>query len=1581
MTAKNDIQDTYVKMEQREHIYKLPDTYIGSVEKAEFEMFIYEEGKMVKKTVNIVPGFYKIFDEILVNAYDQHARLKDEKKKVKLVKEIHVDINADHISVMNDGEGIDVEIHPEHQIYVPELIFGNLLTSANYEKKNKTTGGKNGIGSKCISGETLVPLFNGIMKKAKDITINDKLIGDDGNIRNILNITKGNGILYEVKQKSGETYIVNDNHTLTIHVPDHKVIFWNNHENGWSVVWWDKINKKINKKTISIGKEKIKCPECNEQLSSNLGRHYRRKHINKELLKKERKQPIKTPKITPEINEARKRLEDFCSSIDDNNIFDINIQDYLNFTETTKKRLAGIRGECINWKKREILLDPYVLGLWLGDGGKDGYRYYCDERTDPEIINYLTEWCNNNDMSLKSEGKFRYYFSSKDGRFDKNGHIFRNYLKKYNLINEKHIPFEYLVNDRDTRLRLLAGLIDTDGTVSRDGTRIGLTQGLNHERLAKDILFLSRSLGLHTTFNKMKTTWKSSDGERKEGEALSLNITGNIDEIPTLLPRKKCKTSFTHSPKTAGYLDIKQVENGDYIGFSIDGNQRFLINDMTITHNCTNIFSKKFIVETVDGSRKRHYTQVFENNMIIKNEPVIEEDYKEKPFTRITFYPDFERFGMEGMDADILGLLRKRVYDMCACTDKSVSVFLNGEKLDFKNFENYVNLFIGDKSEVKRVYHNDNERWEYCVCLSPDDKFEQVSFVNGIYTFKGGKHVDDLATKISTKLAKFVETKGKKKISLKPSLIRDNMWLFVRSIIEDPSFDSQTKEYLTTVPAKFGSKFQLDDKFIEKVGKIGIVEKAIALTNYKESFNALKNDGKKTSTLRGIPKLDDANWAGTPKSNECTLILTEGDSAKAFAISGLSVIGRDKYGVFPLKGKLLNVRDVEDKKIGDNEEITNLKKIMGLKQSTIYENTNDLRYGSVLILTDADVDGSHIKGLLLNFFHSMWPSLLKINGFVKSMRTPIVKAKKGSDIKVFYTLTDYEEWKETDTKGYEIKYYKGLGTSTSKEAKEYFTELDKNEIRYLWSEDNIVDETVTLAFAKEKADLRKDWLGNYDRKNILKDDENDVNIEDFINKDLIHFSKYDCERSVPSMVDGLKPSQRKVIYGTFLKNSQKELKVAQLAAYVAEHSAYHHGEQSLIGTIIGLAQNFVGSNNINLLEPIGMFGTRMLGGKDHSSARYIFTKMSDFMKIIFNKDDNVLLNYLDDDGDTIEPEYYVPIIPLVLVNGTEGIGTGFSSSIPSFNPLDIIANLRRKMKGEIMVEMKPWFRGFKGKVEKVDGKYQNKGIFHLKDNGTIEISELPVGRWTDKYKEFLETLMGKKGSVLTSYENHYTESTVKFVLHFDKKEMNKLLTTGKFERFMKLIDTGRTGMTNMHLFNKEGQIKKYNTPVDLMEEFYEIRREMYVKRKDYLENKLQRDLDVISARVRFIKAILDDEIILKGKDEEQLEQELETLEYPKFTKGLLEYNPKEENPNPSYDYLVSMPIRSMTKKRIEDLEKQLDDKNMLYETLKKKSINDLWEEDLTNLETLYEKELERFEKELNSGEKVSGKKKSLRKKK
>lgn len=187
----------------------------------------------------------------------------------------------------------------------------------------------------------------------------------------------------------------------------------------------------------------------------------------------------------------------------------------------------------------------------------------------------------------------------------------------------------------------------------------------------------------------------------------------------------------------------------------------------------------------------------------------------------------------------------------------------------------------------------------------------------------------------------------------------------------------------------------------------------------------------------------------------------------------------------------------------------------------------------------------------------------------------------------------------------------------------------------------------------------------------------------------------DNMRSIPSVADGLKPGQRKVMYGCFKRNLKKEIKVAQLGGYVSENTAYHHGEQSLTATIVGLAQKFVGSNNINLLEPNGQFGTRMQGGKDAASARYIFTNTSAMTRAVFHPADDPLLTYLVEDGQRIEPEYYLPTVPLILINGADGIGTGWSTQIPNYNPVDVVENLRRLMRGEEMVPMTPWFRGFK----------------------------------------------------------------------------------------------------------------------------------------------------------------------------------------------------------------------------------------------------------------------------------------------
>ena len=510
----------------------------------------------------------------------------------------------------------------------------------------------------------------------------------------------------------------------------------------------------------------------------------------------------------------------------------------------------------------------------------------------------------------------------------------------------------------------------------------------------------------------------------------------------------------------------------------------------------------------------------------------------------------------------------------------------------------------------------------------------------------------------------------KKKKTVKTQHIKDNLVIFVKSIIVNPSFDSQSKETLTTQVSKFGSKCEVTDKFIDKLYKSGIVDKALSLTEFHDQKKLVKTDGKKTSKLI-IPKLDDANFAGTKNSHECTLILTEGDSAKTMAISGLSVVGRDKYGVFPLRGKIMNVKDATLQKISDNVEITALKKILGLEQNKKYTDISSLRYGSIMIMTDQDHDGSHIKGLLFNIFQSLWNSLYKIDGFLTSMLTPIIKASNKTDVISFYNMTDYEKWLETDTgkKNWKIKYYKGLGTSSDQEAKEYFKNMKK--ITYKYSDNS--DEKIDLAFNKKRADDRKTWLQNYDKNNVLDYTKTNVEYDTFINKEFIHFSNRDLERSINHICDGLKESTRKILFACIKRKLYtNEIKVAQLAGNVSEVTAYHHGENSLQQAIIGLAQIYVGTNNINILDPNGQFGSRIQGGNDASSPRYIYTLLSELTKLIFREDDACVLNYLEEDGLIIEPEYYIPIIPMILVNGAKGIGTGFSTDIPCFNPKQLI---------------------------------------------------------------------------------------------------------------------------------------------------------------------------------------------------------------------------------------------------------------------------------------------------------------------
>uniref|UniRef100_A0A8B9CEF4 DNA topoisomerase 2 n=1 Tax=Anser brachyrhynchus TaxID=132585 RepID=A0A8B9CEF4_9AVES len=966
-----------------------------------------------------------------------------------------------------------------------------------------------------------------------------------------------------------------------------------------------------------------------------------------------------------------------------------------------------------------------------------------------------------------------------------------------------------------------------------------------------------------------------------------------------------------------------------------------------------NIFSTKFTVETACREYKKLFKQTWTDNMGKAGEMKLKY-FDGEDYTCVTFQPDLSKFKMTILDKDIVALMSRRAYDIAGST-KDVKVFLNGKRLPVKGFRSYVDLYLKDKVDetgnaLKVIHEEVNSRWEVCLTLS-EKGFQQVSFVNSIATTKGGRHVDYVADQIVNKLIEVVKRKNKNGVGVKPFQVKNHMWIFVNALIENPTFDSQTKENMTLQAKSFGSTCKLSEKFIKGAVGCGIVESILNWVKFKAQTQLNKKcSAVKHTKIKGVPKLDDANDAGSKNSIDCTLILTEGDSAKTLAVSGLGVVGRDKYGVFPLRGKILNVREASHKQIMENAEINNIIKIVGLQYKKNYEDQESLktlRYGKIMIMTDQDQDGSHIKGLLINFIHHNWPSLLRHN-FLEEFITPIIKASKNKEEIAFYSIPEFEEWKSStqNYNSWKIKYYKGLGTSTSKEAKEYFANMAKHRIGFKYSgpED---DAAITLAFSKKKVEERKEWLTNFmeDRRQrklhglpeeyLYGKDTNYLTYNDFINKELVLFSNSDNERSIPSLVDGLKPGQRKVLFTCFKRNDKREVKVAQLAGSVAEMSSYHHGEASLMMTIINLAQNFVGSNNLNLLQPIGQFGTRLHGGKDSASPRYIFTMLSPLARMLFPPMDDNVLKFLYDDNQRVEPEW------------------------------ETVNNIRRLMDGEEPLPMLPSYKNFKGTIDELGpNQYVISGEVSILDSTTIEITELPVRTWTQTYKEqVLEPMLNgteKTPPLITDYKEYHTDTTVKFVVKMSEEKLAEAEAVGLHKVFK--LQTNLT-CNSMVLFDHVGFLKKYESPQDILKEFFELRLRYYGLRKEWLVGMLSAESAKLSNQARFILEKIDGKIVIENKPKKELIQVLIQRGYEsdpvKAWKELQNKEEEEEEEDesdkesaaatgPDFNYLLNMPLWYLTKEKKDELCKQRDNKERELENLKCKSPTDLWKEDLAS---------------------------------
>eukprot|EP00741_Cyanophora_paradoxa_P022019 tig00021433_g21256.t1 len=698
----------------------------------------------------------------------------------------------------------------------------------------------------------------------------------------------------------------------------------------------------------------------------------------------------------------------------------------------------------------------------------------------------------------------------------------------------------------------------------------------------------------------------------------------------------------------------------------------------------TNIYSREFIVETADGGRGRRYRQVFRNNMQDRGEPEIKSCKASDNWTSISFVPDLRRFHMEGLDDDIVALFTKRVYDVAGTS--SCKVFLNGTRISVKGFKDYVSLYFkGDKGEQPRFYEKVNDRWEVCVAVS-DGQFQQVSFVNSISTSKGGTHVNYVSDQVTGKLLEAVNKKVKG-IQLKNHQVKNYLFVFINCLIENPAFDSQTKENMTLKASSFGSKCELSEDIIKKVRNR---DQLMEFAKFKQSNALKKKDGTKKQRLVGIDKTPPR-----PRRRR------------------LSVVGRDRYGVFPLRGKLLNVREATFKQLSENKEIDAIRKIMGFQHGKNYEDTRSLRYGHLMIMTDQDHDGSHIKGLLINFIHSQWPSLLKIPGFLCEFITPIVKAHKGKETIAFYTMPEYEKWRDSPaSRGWSVKYYKGPPPPRpALRAAGPDGEAAPDRVRAHRPHD---DEAIELAFSSKRVDERKKWLSTAPRGPSSTRQPLAAALKEFVDKELILFSQARRPRLARRpRASRRQADNRKILFACFKRRLREDVKVAQLAGYISSTPPT---------TTARLAQNFVGSNN---------------GGDDAASPRYIFDAPGATTRTLFVEADDRLSSSTRRTGSPSSPTGTCRSSPSSSStarrhrHGLEHVCAALQPARPRREPAADDAPGADAPEEELL-PLHPWYRGFTGTSADGEGLHEVQG---LGAREAITGDDAKQGVWIKDFKE------------------------------------------------------------------------------------------------------------------------------------------------------------------------------------------------------------------------------------------------------
>lgn len=977
-----------------------------------------------------------------------------------------------------------------------------------------------------------------------------------------------------------------------------------------------------------------------------------------------------------------------------------------------------------------------------------------------------------------------------------------------------------------------------------------------------------------------------------------------------------------------------------------------------------------------DPATKQQLAIEYKNRMSEIGEPVITPYKKAAVFTSFYYEPDFKWYGLKKLSENHIGIMHAMA--MCLAFSTGLKVTFNGNVLKVANIKALGEMFFGPRNSLELTNDAGDQVLVMEQTLEEMEEYgmRSLSFVNNSFTRAGGIHVKNNAAAVGKALA---TTFG---APLKPADAQKFLIFVVNYTIKGSrEYTGQTKAGLESVKA--GLKVvKVDKKDINKCKKWDLW--AVIAAFLAGKTNAAVNKGiSKKEYVGGLGKDGiDANFAGGKKAQECTMFICEGQSAKTLIDSGMRHLGgSDFIGILALQGKISNVMKITAEQQGEKKFLCLMRKMLGLKMGCKYETAAErksLRYGRVILVADQDFDGWHVESLVTLALFKAHPGLLH-NGFVQFLETPVIRTTVGKQVHRFFLREDFDEWLKEQSEAHRAQavkncdWIKGLGGNDE----------EMGDVDFIFNEQFFLGQ---FTFAKkEDEDLMDIFFGGakytqqkkaymmstfYNDEWIHLPKKGTMSFSEFIEHKMTPAVNEQIHRAIPYVYDGLKESFKDILWTAF-KRLKGVGKTDSFSLDVSKYSSYSHGGQNIGPTVNKLAGNIVGLNNILIFKGIGGFGNRFAAtddGNGHGAAASRYTRISlqPIVRTVFRPEDDPILEYIEKEGAITSPEYYLPTIPWFAVNGCPSSpGNAYSTIFPSYNPEDLVKWVQHWI-GENFadapkideVELVPWFRGFRGTVEKYPNGWLAKGILKQDDAQTWTVDEIAAGCWGVNLKLKLEELADAKKIEKPRIMNE-NRNTIRAII--------KTRTDFDVELALKAVLEHKYPMTNVTLIHEKAPITLNNVEEHL--DVYARRRyKGYQDRRKYQMKELERQIKMKADKIKFIQLVIDEKINFKKiKNKDELVKVLISFGFTPDV-SVTKQDEDEDDPDADieeeetkgktgFEHITSMTFLSCTKKGIDALEKDKAKIEERYNYYRDSKPWKLWLDDLDEFVAEYPKYL------------------------